>query len=374
MKKQHLLGLLIAACLLYGCGSSDSFEFTDLGLPPTEHVLSGRVVGESGDAIAGVRLIANERTTDAKFETTSGTDGRYQVQLPTGVYDIGLDLPGDTQTSTCFYGPVNVDRGQQSDLVLRQSGGQPDAFVSGRLWLTPGVPAASRRVVLRSGHLPGPETSPTVETVTDLDGSFSLLLSSEEELGVDLEFFDAQGDFDQFIDFGKLSKPVYLEFMTDLPVARNQVRSDEGQESPSAGAEVLAQQNTFTLFSTLQSIVDPGAPQFGRYLLFRDGVLPVDKQNRNFFTEIVTPAVNTEFQQYKDLVVDSGQIRVDSNGSWWWKYAVNIKADGRSYWQFEDETGDAYSLSIILTSRWHKVSYNSSKPNIVGLAQPYTQP
>lgn len=156
--------------------------------------------------------------------------------------------------------------------------------------------------------------------------------------------YDAAGQFDEFIDIGKLSKPVYVEFLTELPVAANSVRSDEGQEIPSsqplASTGVLAQGGTLTRFDTLESIVAPDDPEHGRYLTFKNGLLPVDKQNHIYFDDIATPKVITEFQPYQDKVTDAGFIRVDTNGSWWWKYAVNVKADSASYWTFQDETGD----------------------------------
>lgn len=368
MKNQIVINLLLTAALLPGCGSSPndivSNNFVSNTPVSTDggFNLRGRIVNEQGEGQSGVRLIANERTSDAKIETISGPGGQYQLSLPAGVYDVGLDRPGDAQTATCFYGPLTPDL-PVSDLVLHSSNGQPAGTVSGKLWLRPGVPASNRKVSLRSAHLTGPQTPLSLTTTTAFDGTFRQVLSSQKEIGVDVEVFDSLQNFDEFIEIGKLSKPAYVEFFTELPVATNRLRSDE-TDAPER-LDLAAKAGEFTLFDKLDTRPDPqGGPG---YLVFSQGLLPVSKTQYTFFDGIITPPVALQFNKYRGLVA-SGPIRVDRNGSWWWTYAVNIKPDSRSYWLFEDETTDQYSLSVYLTSSWHKVSYNSDKPNIQGIA------
>ena len=368
MKKfAFLMGFSLSAVLLFsGCGDSDQTSSQGaLGSSTFPTGLSGQIIDEGGQAQAGGRVIANERTSDAKVEGVSGSDGRFQLSLPAGVYDVGIDRAGDSSTATCFYGPVSVASFTNQDLILRSARGRAAHEVWGQLYLTPGVPAASRKINLRSGHFADPEAPEAVSGVTSGQGSFSLLLSSEQELGLDLEVFNGAGQFDEFIDIGKLSKPCYLEFSTELPVAANRLRSDQADIDSEVVQAQASPPDGFQLFNHLESKPDPmGGPA---ELLLTQGLLPVSSYTYQIFDGIMTPAIQQQFDTYRGLVA-SGPLRVDKNGSWWWTYAVNIKPDQKSYWQFEDQTGDDYSLSVYITSYWHKVSYNSSKPEIQGVA------
>ena len=59
-------------------------------------------------------------------------------------------------------------------------------------------------------------------------------------------------------------------------------------------------------------------------------------------------------------------LRVDRNGGWWWTYAVNVHTGDIGVYEFTDETGDTYRLTIFqqLVTYTHKVSYNSKMPDI----------
>ena len=378
VRKQGLLGLVVAAFWFTGCGSGDVnvSSFSSSGNPASGDVrVSGRVVSEGGSGLPGVRLIANERTSDAKVETVSGPDGSFDVSLPAGVYDIGMDRTGDSQTATCFYGPIPLVSDLRRDLVLRSSNGKAAGTVFGKLLLQPGVPAANRRFNLRSGHLSGANTPQSQSFSTAADGSFEQVLSSEEELGLDIEVFDGQGVFDEFIDIGKLKKPAYVEFATELPLAANRLRSDESD--PPLPTPVSSKAGDFTPFNSLQSVPDPtNGPNL---LVFRDGLLPVDGVERHFFdgandqqtgvaTGLMTQAVALQFNAYRGYAV-SGLIKIAKNGSWWWTYGINVNPDSSSYFEFEDQTTDVYKLHVFVSGLyWHKVSYNSSQPDIQGMA------
>jgi len=55
------------------------------------------------------------------------------------------------------------------------------------------------------------------------------------------------------------------------------------------------------------------------------------------------------------------------NGGLFYTYEVQIRADWPFTYTFYDETGDSYSLSILMVgmSAEHEVSYNSDRPTIV---------
>lgn len=90
---------------LAGCGSSSSDSGQAAPTPPAG-AISGRVVTEQGQGQSGVQVVVHERTTNAKTETVSDSDGRFRLDVPTGTYDLGLDRNGDMQTATCHYGPI----------------------------------------------------------------------------------------------------------------------------------------------------------------------------------------------------------------------------------------------------------------------------
>ena len=363
MKLTTLISLTLAGVLIAGCGSS--FTSTgDNGSPLNGSLssgLSGRVLGETGGGQAGVRLVVHERTSNYKGETISNSDGIFQLTLPPGVYDLGLDREGDSQTATSFYGPVTVTGQESQNFVLRASNGRPNGQIFGQLFLKSGVPAANRKVNLRSAHLPrnadGSMPAQSVSGTTGADGTFQLELSSDRELGVDIEAFDANGNFDEFIDIGKLSKPAYVKFQTETQSPANRLRSDESETT--LAANQTSRPTDFAPYS--QFFAPPPS--------WSNGLIPVSSYNYQMFDEIQTQEAADrvfDYLQVSDVSVPSGLLRVDRNGSWWWKYAVNVHTGDTGLYEFTDETGDTYRLTIFqqLVTYTHKVSYNSKMPII----------
>ena len=363
MKLTMLISLALAGVLLAGCGNSLT-STGDNGSPLNDSLssgLSGRVLGETGGGQAGVRLVVHERTTNYKGETISNSDGSFQLTLPPGVYDLGLDREGDSQTATSFYGPIIVTRQESQNFVLRASNGRPNGQIFGQLFLKPGVPAANRKVNLRSGHLPpnadGSMPSQSVSGTTGADGTFQLQLSSDRELGVDIETFDANGNLDEFIDIGKLSKPAYVEFQTETPAPVNRLRSDESEITLTANQ------------ATKPADFVPFSEFFGPAPNWLNGLIPVSSYNYKMFDEIQTGEVAERVYEFLETTgesVPSGMLRVDRNGGWWWTYAVNVHTGDIGVYEFTDETGDTYRLTIFqqLVTYTHKVSYNSKMPDI----------
>src|SRR5215831_11387139 len=57
--------------------------------------VTGTIADPSGAVLPGVSVVATNTQTGAKYETVSTETGNYTlVQLPAGVYDLAIELPG----------------------------------------------------------------------------------------------------------------------------------------------------------------------------------------------------------------------------------------------------------------------------------------
>ena len=377
MSSKAYLHIALSAFLV-GCGGSAStagFGSSPNGSSPGQPSLSGRVLNESGLPLAQVRLVAHERTSNAKFQGVSGADGTFNLPVDAGVYDLGLDLAADPGKATCFYGPYDTNEGAR-DFILHEAGARAKGAVFGKIWLTPGVPANQRRLNLRHGFLHKQKDLPVpVPGRTLADGSFELLASSENELGLDLEVYDAQDQMDEFVDVGKLEKPLYAEFVTEQSPQENRFRSTASELTGSQASKPAAETPTLKQFD----LTDYGF--FTQSWTMVNGLLPVDKTN-HYLRDLVHNGLPHVYEdQINGVAFDElyeTQIRVDTNGMWWWTYAVNIRfkdGDTDGHLVFTDVTLDDYSLWVIaaesiLSPEWHKVSYNSRFPSLVRIESP----
>jgi hypothetical protein len=359
--KTRVFGFIVALGLS-GCGSSANLEVLIPNNPPQPAPqLSGTVLSESGGPVTGVRIVAQERTTRQESEFFSAGDGTFAVSLPAGTYDLGLDLEGDPTTATTFYGPVTLAANLEADLVLRSAQGHLDSEVFGRILLRSGVPAAGRSVSVVTGatigDVPGENLDP-VTTTTASDGTFALNLPNEREASVDVEVYDANDDLDEFIDIGKRDKACYVEFITEESNVENTLRSNQSELAPNAFPSFLAQSGGVTLFDIAFGATGDFTLTNGLMPVQSSGTIPQLAQN------FPAPADRTPFQA--NLV--NWSVRIDTNGSWWWKYGANVFVNLPATWHFTDETNDTYKLSALVTDvvngEAFKVSYNSSKPNI----------
>lgn len=368
------------ACGLFmvGCGGS-----SDLNSPAGSSAgsnsgttLSGRVVSESGASLEGVRVVVHERTSNFKATGVSGRDGSFTLQVEPGVYDLGLDKEGDMQTATCFYGPVDAG-GEQANFVLKNSGGRPPEKLFGRIWLQPGNPANQRSLTLRPGHgqVTPDKKNPPVTLNTNSDGSFETALASKGETGLDVEVSTASGSLDEFVDIGKLAKPCYVEIATEQSPVVNRLRSNQselplaGSVKPSVGLSASltsAAVPALTKFNLRTARVGLSGTDGALTAFLEGGLLQVDKETTHHFLDIVNNVPREADGDLYNLVnvLYESNIRLADNGSWWWKYAVNLSVNLDTIWNFTDQTNDTYSLYIFNKSGTHKVSYNSDKPAI----------
>ena len=139
-------------------------------------VLAGRVVDDSGAAIAGAgvrashprgtRLPGAEDGDAPLAEAITDADGRFLLErLPPGRYDVFAGVLGRVSTTVS-----NVEAGRR-DLVLTLARG---ARLTGRVHDERGAPVASFQLELQLHHGPLERELGTVLTVVDPDGRFTV--------------------------------------------------------------------------------------------------------------------------------------------------------------------------------------------------------
>lgn len=121
--------LACAIVLICGCGSSElAANFNGQLSTPEQTAInrefSAQVVDESGQGVAEVDVVLHERRSNLKYSATTDSSGSFVLDMPIGVYDIGLNNASDPGTATCFYGPVSNFGGSQPTYVLRSTGGR----------------------------------------------------------------------------------------------------------------------------------------------------------------------------------------------------------------------------------------------------------
>ena len=359
---RKLVAGLVVGLALAGCGSSSDLNVgsnSAQGVSPPGIV--GRVVSSTGSPLAGVQVVAHERTTNEKVTDVSDGRGAFSLEVVSGVYDVGIDLESDPTMATCFYGPITVASSVQRDFVLHSNEGRPTGQVFGKLWLSPGIPAAQRRVTLRTGYQHGDTLSDRpdpVSATTGGDGSFALVLGTEFRQGVDVEVYEQNGELDEWIDISKLDKPCYVEFSTAESPIENRLRCNESDfDGPVTEAETLAQGTTVIPFADAAVI---GGDEAKLAL----GLIPVGAPKQSLAEMVLGGPPDDPQHQKLWNVIKNMPIEVNTKGDWFYKYAVNIKPRTATDWAFTDETNDTYQLWVSITLWGHKVSYNSDKPNI----------
>jgi len=380
-----------AAVLLNGCGSGSTdstagtlqpsgTSATVLPSGPAAN-LSGRVLSESGQGVSEVEVVAVDRTTNIQYETVSGPAGAYSLQLPPGVYDVGL-LSSEPQTATCFYGPITASPGLLQDFALKSAAGRPADQVFGRIRLRPGTPAAHRRIALqpRSARLaPNQEPPVRVETTTDANGDFALSAGSSGDVGLDVELHEANGLLDEWVDIFKTDKACYVELSSDATPTENRLHCGEADASP----------ETLVLGDPARPVTKFKASDNGTTGLLENGRIKAEDKNPNAKTDmrnlIGSGSWGTKFLKTFSL---DGQnppgdtwIKVDKSGWGWYDWNVDIHIKGGGDFYFTDEEGGSKGRYWLFFTPvpdddggsglgpfgpvTHYVSYNSDKPDIV---------
>ncbi|MCA9775757.1 MAG: carboxypeptidase regulatory-like domain-containing protein [Candidatus Eremiobacteraeota bacterium] len=372
MRVLDYLVILVVLLLVQGCGDSS----TDLqgptaasGTPPAPNI-AGTVRDEAGEPVAGARVIVMGRRSREKFETVSSAAGNFALDVPgQETFDLGLDMEDGGVTATCFYGPVAPSTTPR-EYRLKSAAGLPTDTLFGVINKTSGVPAVGWTVTAHSSAVVSAGPSP-VELPSDsratvaADGSFRLQLGSEEEVGLDLELYEPDLMLDEFVPIAKLAEPCYIELTTESSPVENLYRYSEVPveerfiDTPPAKAPsgvIVEKGRGRSNQVTDAEITNILVPNVDNHSLSR------------FFRDLVTAPSGPEWNLYRK-VFGNGWISSTRNGSWWYRYAVEITIEGGAEFYFYDATGDRYFLGVLLNFggplNRHKVSYNSSAPDIV---------
>jgi len=394
----HTRNLLLTSLLLAGCGSSTDVT-ADTAPAPASLPASAlaRVVDDRGAPVANAEIVLHERVTNLKYVLASDAQGSFALDMPPGVYDVGLNSL-DPNIATCFYGPVTLPAGAGRTFVLHDAGGRPAGTVFGRIDLQPGRPATARRIVL----IPT-QTSSTVDPLALLtfpaevqlqtlaDGSFQATLAADGPVGLDVEVYNADGNLDEIIDVSTLAKPCYLEFAIEESAVINRLRS---HESDGPNSVVLANAPPAVTRDVRGKLVTKFTAEdlLDHRTVFLGGQLtgdPAGQATQYSFPELAESGP-------VDSLLSGNLISVALNGSWWNHYAVNVYSSvtgvGGTY-TFADESNTTHtlkfgktttvvhgvpglgisipSLKIPVIPAWYKLSYTSKQPTIeVILAQP----
>lgn len=362
--KKCLLGIVVAG-LGWGCGSSADLSTISGGVPfnsttasTVTSAISGRVLSETGAPLEGVQVIVHERTTDLRTRTLSGPNGEFQLQVASGVYDLGLESKADPTKANCFFGPITVASAVQRDFVMRNTQGHATDEVFGKIWLTPGVPAVNRQITLRPGaQLRGSGLTRlgSPSTRTGPDGSFALGVGSNLEVALDVEIFDNAG-LDEWVDVAKRAKACYVEFSSEESSVENRLHCTERDPATySLAAAVLPKDGTEIIPFAIRE--NKGT----NYAVLKEGLIPVGAP-KTLLSEMMFNGPLDETPLWR--MTKHTPIEVTNRSNWGYDYSVEIKPDRSSDWAFTDKTGDTYQLWVSITLWSHVVGYDSSDPAI----------
>lgn len=368
---------------------------TNATVAPLPLPTTARVVDADGVAVPSVEVVLHERVSDRKYVLSSDAQGAFALDMPPGVYDIGLNSSLDPNSATCFYGPLTLPAQAGRTFVLQDGGGRPAGTIFGRIELQAGRPASFCQVVLsptQTSSTADPQNPipvpPPVQVQTLADGSFQTTLAADGPVALDLEVYGADGTLDEFVDVSTLSKPCYVEFAVEESPVMNRLRSHQ-TDAPGSAVQARAGELRPKLVT-----------QFTPYYLLDNrtalvgGVLTGDPDNdvvQYRFPDIANGPIDSK--------LSNNLISVALNGSWWNQFAVNVYSSesgvgGRySFTDYSNKThvlqfgktltvfhgisilgfGKLPSVTMPMLPGWHKISYSSNQPNI-GLIYAQPQP
>lgn len=349
---------LLLLGLASGCGSNTDANLssgTSQANPAPSSSISGRVLTESNLPASGVQVIVHERTTDLRTRTLSGPNGEFQLALAPGVYDLGQEDKKDPSRANSYFAPITVDAPVQRDFVIRNTQGHVTDEVFGKIFLTPGVPAVNRQIVLRPGAQHGGTgldrpVSPSTRTAAD--GSFSVALGSNLETALDIEIYDNTG-LDEWVDVAKRAKPCYVELTSEESPVENRLHCTENDPNTS-GLAAAAPSKNIVPFNVRKN-------KGNNYAILEEGLIPVDSA-KSRLSEIMLFGPLDDSPLWK--MTKHTDIQVYSGSKWGYDYSIEIKPDRSSDWAFTDQTNDSYQLWVSITLWSHVVGYDSKAPDI----------
>jgi hypothetical protein len=369
---------------LSGCGGGDHDS-----QPAVSRTFSGTVRDARGQALGGVSVLLENRLTDAGALATTAGDGSFSAPVPAGVYDIRLVDESSTSVAAGEFGPVEISADLQRDFTLQDADPTDPGRVSGQLFAQPDTPLANRklRLVPTTALSYDPNTLATVpdpiEMTTDAEGRFATSFGSDQELGFDLEIYQADGALNEFVDIIKPAGEMTVELASEYLDTVNVHRVSDAADTPrraavdsvaaanGAPAAASFDDSRFKRFD-LRVIKDNG---LGAVASVENGTLPAD--DRTYFWTTLLGRSRIEGHESLEVLffdrvkIDGSEERprlkhMVASGVRFdliYRYRVQILSKGIVTYRFIDDTGDSYALRVYVDG-WHHVSFNSDRPDI----------
>jgi hypothetical protein len=143
--------------------------------------VAGRVLDRAGQPVAGAVVYAvggAHRPALGTDIARSADDGRFELRLPPGVYELAVSHPRFAGISTPLHAHYGVGPGSRADATLILT---PGCIVSGRVIDPDGAPAGDGALELQRG----PDDAAFVPSGRiDADGAFRWATTSDDEVGL----------------------------------------------------------------------------------------------------------------------------------------------------------------------------------------------
>lgn len=309
----------------------------------TSMTITGRITAQQNHAIAGATLLALDSSDPVnQFMAVSNAQGRYELLLPSGTYDIIVDA---APFVTHITAGIVVQHSLMMDHVLEQASRRPNEHIFGTLRKRDGSPVSGWEISTR--WVNAPEKPSDASTTTDADGAFTLVV--EEVAYLLLDCSNPEQSVTISVPLPKPETAVEIELLVDDPPLAGLARSQKMLYDTLERLRMTVPSETNRLFQVCRSY--QGTGQWGRKL--QGGLLPPDGGNMR--TNSTPAAASIWVETIHSLLFDYC-IYVDTS-------VLTKPGAPLGQYTFTDETNDSYTLSARLPLL-HRVGYNSDKPTI----------
>lgn len=173
------------AAALTACGGGSDTGTT------AETRFSGRVTDPAGAPVAGVRVMLEDRTTDALHIVSTGADGSFSASVNAGVYDVLFDDPDQMHYVSLQKTAVDLRSDKIEAVQLEAADAANASLLTGTMVDTAGTPVAHRSLLVLPIVSRAPEALSSVNipapflVQTDALGRFSAAMG---HAGIEYEF------------------------------------------------------------------------------------------------------------------------------------------------------------------------------------------
>lgn len=312
-------------------------------------------VTRDGAPVANSQVVAMNRITDASSKTITDAEGNYSLTLEPGFYDVGANSDSN---DAAIHGLVDLREGSV-ELGIEIPVEPNPRKLFGTILQQKDSPAANYSLKINDGS-----DSQEVAAVTDENGEFSLEMDGEETF--DLEVYDVDGNFVEFVDLQKLSGALQVNLLLGDEEDNNVYRHDESTPDPTPvlGDSCIGDEFEYTQEEEpyeCSSAEDETWPCI-RVKATLDGVLETtekDAEQRYIRSKPEDFQSVEKFIKTENKDCHSFRIWSAKDGRFWYDYAVHAEASKPGNFLFTDASGDTYSLSIYDIDTTHRVNYNS---------------